>query len=196
MQASAKKKKVSCLFLCLVPTMPPTLIDFHSDILRIILSRLSPSSKTAPVVLRFVCRRFRDLIPFSSIKTESLFFCAYAALEGHVNLLEWARSLQAPWDMNTCAQAAIGGHVDVLQWLRENGCPWNEQACYIAARYGHLEVFQWAIANDCPYDKTYLMNQANVKKWVAEGKIVFKKMPPGKAAGRKQKKASHNTINK
>ena len=26
-----------------------------------------------------------------------------------------------------CAYAALGGHLEVLQWARANGCPWNEQ---------------------------------------------------------------------
>ena len=44
----------------------------------------------------------------------------------------------------TCAYAAEGGHLEVLQWARENDCPWDEETCTYAARGGHLEMLQLA----------------------------------------------------
>jgi hypothetical protein len=52
--------------------------------------------------------------------------------------------------------AAMGGHLEVLQWLHANDCPWNERTCMLAARRGHLEVLQWAIENGCPWDEEEL----------------------------------------
>ena len=33
----------------------------------------------------------------------------------------------------------LNGHLDVLQWARANGCPWKEGTCSAAAGGGHLE---------------------------------------------------------
>jgi hypothetical protein len=46
----------------------------------------------------------------------------------------------------------MGGHLEVLQWLRANECPWDEGTCRWAAKCGKLEVLQWARANGCPWD--------------------------------------------
>ena len=46
--------------------------------------------------------------------------------------------------------AAVNGHLEVLQWLRANGCPWNANTCAWAARNGHLELMNWARVNGCP----------------------------------------------
>lgn len=48
---------------------------------------------------------------------------------------------------------ARGGHLEVLQWLRSEECPYDEGACRAAARSGHLEVLQWLRSDDeCPWD--------------------------------------------
>ena len=41
-----------------------------------------------------------------------------------------------PWDEDTCTFAALGGHLEVLQWLRANGCPWDSNTCAEAAKGG------------------------------------------------------------
>jgi hypothetical protein len=78
--------------------------------------------------------------------------CAYAALGGHLDVLQWARQQECPWDSNTCAYAAKGGRLDIIQWARQQAepCPWNVDTCAEATRGGHLAVLQWAIANGCP----------------------------------------------
>jgi len=48
---------------------------------------------------------------------------------------------------------ASGGDLEVLQWLRANDAPWNKWTCDWAAKGGHLEVLQWARANGCKWDK-------------------------------------------
>ena len=79
--------------------------------------------------------------------------CAYAAKNGHLEVLQWARARGCPWDERTCACAAWNGHLEVLQWARAHGCPWDEDTCAWAAENGHLEVLQWARAHGCPWDE-------------------------------------------
>jgi hypothetical protein len=39
----------------------------------------------------------------------------------HLDLLNWARRHDCPWDVVTCASAAEGGHLDVLRWATGHG---------------------------------------------------------------------------
>ncbi len=56
----------------------------------------------------------------------------------------------------TCANAD-GGHLEVLQWARSQECPWNEWTCQYAARGGHLEVLQWGQSgHSLEYSDMYL----------------------------------------
>lgn len=43
-----------------------------------------------------------------------------------------------------CMFAALNGALDVLQYARDNDCPWDERTCSFAAEGGHLEVLEWA----------------------------------------------------
>jgi hypothetical protein len=51
--------------------------------------------------------------------------CAYAAMNGQLELMKWARQNDCPWDMWTCTYAQVWDHRDILQWARENGCPYD-----------------------------------------------------------------------
>ena len=51
-----------------------------------------------------------------------------------------------------CSWAAAQGYLPLLIWARAHGCPWDAETCYAAARSGHLEVLQWARENGCPGD--------------------------------------------
>lgn len=55
----------------------------------------------------------------------------------------------APADTAFYERAALNGHLEVLQWARDNQCLWTEWPCAIAAQNGHLEVLQWARDNQC-----------------------------------------------
>ena len=79
--------------------------------------------------------------------------CSRAAEEGHLEVLQWARSEGCPWDNRTCSEAAGGGRLAVLQWARSQGCPWDEDTCFYAASEGYLEVLQWARSQGCPWDE-------------------------------------------
>ena len=60
----------------------------------------------------------------------------WSAQNGHLEVLQWARSNGAPWNEQTCSSAAQNGHEEVLQWARSNGAPWDEQTCFRAASSG------------------------------------------------------------
>jgi hypothetical protein len=65
-------------------------------------------------------------------------------MNGHLEVLKWARENDCPWDEETCAFAAQVGHLDVLKWARENGCPWNIVVVRAHATKGcHLEMVKW-----------------------------------------------------
>ncbi len=78
--------------------------------------------------------------------------CIYAASDGHLDVLQWARAREYPWDEETCRDAAGGGHLAVLQWARAQGCHWDRWTCAYAAKNGQLAVLQWARAQGCPWD--------------------------------------------
>ena len=92
---------------------------------------------------------------------------------GHVEVMEWARAEDCPWDVWTCEFAAEGGHLEVLKWARENGCPLDEQTCHYAAGGGHLDILKWARANGAPWDEVTCAFAAEaghleVLKWARE----------------------------
>ena len=86
--------------------------------------------------------------------------CASAAFEGHLHILQFARSKEvdskAVWDESTCAWAAQSGKLEVLRWMRGVSevdgnilpeaeiCPWDYMTTYTAAVMGHLEVLKFA----------------------------------------------------
>ena len=70
--------------------------------------------------------------------------CQWAAWGGHLQVLQWLRENDCPWDEDTCTDAAQGGHLEVLKWSRENGCPWNIVVVRAHATKGrHLEMVEW-----------------------------------------------------
>jgi len=43
-----------------------------------------------------------------------------------MEVLQWARAHDCPWDEDTCAYAAENGQLQVIMWAREHGCEWDE----------------------------------------------------------------------
>ena len=115
-----------------------------------------------------ILKEFQNLkeFPFWKDRTFEDRICIYAASGGHLDVLQWARSREYPWDhtqmsrwprcpggwtSGTCESAAKNGHLAILQWARAQGCPWDKRTCTEAAKNGHLEVLQWARAQGCPW---------------------------------------------
>lgn len=44
-------------------------------------------------------------------------------MEGHFEILMWARRNGCPWNERTFSNATMSGREDVLEWLRAEGCP-------------------------------------------------------------------------
>jgi hypothetical protein len=103
---------------------------------------------------------------------DKTYICLCAAWGGHLQVLQWARENDCPWDEKTCKEAAKGGHLEVLKWAHENGCPWDENTCWAAAKGGHLETLKWARENGCPWNiETVRLNATNgshleMMKWL------------------------------
>ena len=130
----------------------PFLGNLPPEILDVVVKDLGWSQTTfafAGKACRELVKRVRD----TSAAPRPKFLCEYAAQEGHLGVLRWARQNGCPWNEETCAYAARGGHLEVLLWARLEGCPWNEWTCAYAARGGHFEVLKWARESDCPWDE-------------------------------------------
>jgi len=83
---------------------------------------------------------------------------AGTALNGHLAVVQYLRTLGVSWNSGTCTNAALNGHIELLKWAWVNGCPWDEWTCANAAGNGHLEFLKWARVNGCPWDdRTYVM---------------------------------------
>ena len=52
------------------------------------------------------------------LKSLKVDICRFAALKGHLGVLQWARANGAPWDEWVCADAAASGNLEVLQWVK------------------------------------------------------------------------------
>ena len=63
--------------------------------------------------------------------------CLFAAENGHLEFLKWAKSNGCDFYLDTCAYAAKNGHLKVLKWARANGCEWDSKTCAYAAENGH-----------------------------------------------------------
>jgi hypothetical protein len=80
----------------------------------------------------------------SLINTDTM---RYAAIGGHVEVVNWLRQHGCAWSAGVCTGAAKEGHFDALKWLVARGCPIDETTCPLAAEIGHLEMVKWALAN-------------------------------------------------
>jgi hypothetical protein len=74
--------------------------------------------------------------------------CLYAATNGYLKILKWARINGCIWESNVCLYAAFNGHSETLKWARENGCTWDSYVCVYAALNGYLNIIKWAIENE------------------------------------------------
>ena len=70
--------------------------------------------------------------------------CGIAAKYGHLETLQWLRTLPFPYMSYTLDTAIRGGHLNCIQWLIDNGCSKSNIEWSYAALYGHLHVLKWA----------------------------------------------------
>ncbi len=87
--------------------------------------------------------------------------CSNAAKNGHLECLKSLRSIDCEWSYLTCARAAGNGHLDVLQWAHENGCDWNILTTVYAARDGQLKCLKYAHENGCEWNAWTCINAAH-----------------------------------
>ena len=59
-----------------------------------------------------------------------------AAARRQLEKLKLLRMNDTLWDADTSCAAAMDGHLEVLQWLRANGCPWDAVMCKRRQRAG------------------------------------------------------------
>ena len=97
--------------------------------------------------------------------------CFYAAKYGRLEILEWARELNCPWDWRICWIAALHEHFKLLVWAYENGCPWDSRTTRAATAHNNLEMLEFLKRNGCPWDE-YAAEEAakkgniEVLKWL------------------------------
>ena len=77
--------------------------------------------------------------------------CASIALEkGYLEVIKWARDNNWKSDAKSTATVAQGGYLELLQYLKAVNTPWDGRVVYLAVLNGHDEVARWAFANGCP----------------------------------------------
>lgn len=140
-----------------------------SDVLHMIVEAARPPSASCnfyAIVMRFVCKRLRTVIP-EQVNGDSTQICAAAVSTGSVSLVKWVCSMGYKLKKSDMMGAISCGYTDVLKYAQEQGI--NAQrdfhvnprpmvtspvrgesytAYQIAARNGHLDVLQWAYEND------------------------------------------------
>ena len=90
--------------------------------------------------------------------------CSIAALNGHLEVLKWARGNGCPWNKQTCSYAAINGDLEVLKYARENSCPWDKDVCVNAFKNNHFELLKWALINGCEWDGRRKFRELEINK--------------------------------
>jgi hypothetical protein len=78
--------------------------------------------------------------------------CEHAALNGHLNILRYAKEKRIPFGADACPNAARNGHLDCLIFLRENGAKWNSATTMSAIVGGHIECLKYSHEYGCPFD--------------------------------------------
>jgi hypothetical protein len=100
---------------------------------------------------------------------------AYAAREGHTDLLEYAMKIGLDID-DAREEAAKGMRMDVLVWLRDLSpfsslSSWSPDCCAYASENGDLTMLMWLLRYGChAKEKTILMaalnNRVNILEWI------------------------------
>jgi len=87
--------------------------------------------------------------------------CSYAAKNGHLEILKWARANLCPWNEETCTNAAVGGHLELLKWAREHRCPWDEETYHAGIVFRDPALMCYLEEQGCPR-KIYIIKCLSV----------------------------------
>lgn len=141
------------------------LIDFHSDLLRLISSHLDPCSKT---ILKFTCRRMSTVLPSVPGKKRIMYLLNSAAYYGHLNVMKWLLSKHYVWDPYSplpkkeydekcslvtqfswpfssfaCAFATKNDQLHILKWLKQTN-HFDSDACLsLSSSHGYNHILTW-----------------------------------------------------
>lgn len=83
-------------------------------------------------------------------------FCGWAAMKGHINILEWSRGRCFPGtnipllDIKVCDWAIDEGRFEVIQWAFKNGVQWNKGTYTRAHKQGRLKILKWMFQAQFP----------------------------------------------
>ena len=130
------------------------ILDLPNDILRLIFNDeigISDIDLVDLCICRFVCRRFRDLIPMTSYMKVML--CDFVEY-GYFNIIKWAWSIGAPINKyrfglsedlteHICIMCAIHNRLDILQWAVSKGAVIDCYVFPIAVYNGSIEIMNW-----------------------------------------------------
>lgn len=84
---------------------------------------------------------------------------------------------------NFCAYAAKEGHFEILQWLVNNGLRCDDTAASYAAIYGHLDMLKWmqqragVILTDDVFHRAIKGKRYEIVKWLIEGDRIANSLP-------------------
>jgi len=114
----------------------------------------------------------KDATPPDVWAADTGLLCTLAARQGHLDVLQWLRQNDCPWNEATCTEAATHGHLTVLQWLRSQGCPWCVISVKLAAVDGQQwHVVQWLVEHNLPVRTTvetsWRLNYYLARQWLA-----------------------------
>jgi hypothetical protein len=110
------------------------------------------------------------LVQQGVVRTDTTDAMSIAALLGQLNVCQYFRTLQCPWDASTSSNAARSGNVALLRWLRENGCPCDPQTLALpTAKSGSIECLEYIRDNGVTLHAAVLTEMLNAAG--CEGKL-------------------------
>ncbi len=175
------------------------ILQIPNDILRIIFND-QPDGMCKAIdlcICRFVCRRFRDLIPHTS---RLVFLIGDFVEYGYFNIIKWAWSIGAPinaayWEYDEyetthiCYQSALFERLDILQWAVSKGAKMNEQVFLKAVTNGCVDIMNYIFELEglgeqsdltCPW--VYAIpgkNKNATDKWIQKHEQeLYNRLPP------------------
>lgn len=97
-----------------------------------------------PIALVLEYSKLFPVSKYASVDSRFFGLMTFAAKEGSLPLLKWARERKCTWTRAAFLDALDKGDLDILQWMVDNGCPFDRQlVCSQAARTGHVHVLEW-----------------------------------------------------